>query len=282
MKAVVITGASSGIGRECALHLSSRGYRVFAGVRSGAAAEELLRMGRKELAPLIIDVTDQCSIAAAAAQVSKETETDGLFGLVNNAGITVAGPLEILPLDALRRQFEVNVIGQLAVIKAFLPRLRAAKGRIILMGSILGRLGVPFIGAYGGSKFALEALADCFGMELFDWGISVSILEPGNVATPIWEKSRNDLLEIAEGIPNEQWELYSSRLESFERAIKRWFTSGGVSPLRVAKAVEKVLSARSPRTRYLVGADAKILGRLARLVSDRFRHRITRGIFFSR
>ncbi|HET6486016.1 MAG TPA: SDR family NAD(P)-dependent oxidoreductase, partial [Spirochaetia bacterium] len=199
-RAIVVTGASTGIGRECVRLLAAEGYRVFAGVRTSQDAQALLQEVPRGLTPVFLDVTDAASIRAAFQTVSQELK-DGLFGLVNNAGITVAGPLEVLPIDALRRQIEVNVIGTVAVTQAFLPLLRKAGGRIVLMGSILGRVALPFVGAYSISKFALEAVTDSMGMELAGSGVSVSLMEPGNIATPIWAKSKQGFLDTTNDAP---------------------------------------------------------------------------------
>ena len=188
-KAVLVTGASSGIGKECALRLASSGFRVFAGVRKNEDGEQLKAGASGSVTPVLLDVTDSASIANAAQSISRGLGAGGLHGLVNNAGIAVAGPLEMLPPEALRRQLNVNVVGQIAVTQAFLPMLRAARGRVIIMGSILGRLALPFVGAYSAAKFALEALAESLAMEVRPFGVSVSIIEPGNIATPIWSKS---------------------------------------------------------------------------------------------
>jgi NAD(P)-dependent dehydrogenase (short-subunit alcohol dehydrogenase family) len=280
-KAVFITGASSGIGRECALRLASAGYRVFAGVRGKHAAAAWKRAaadsnrtsagGRVE--PVFIDVTDGASIAAAAEAVSGMTGEAGLYGLVNNAGISVAGPLEILPIEDLRRQFEVNVIGQIAVTQAFLPLLRKSRGRILFMGSIAGRLVLPFVGAYSGAKYALEAFSDALSMELREWGISVSIIEPGNIATPIWEKSKSGFIAAQEKMPAAGRELYRTWLQTIPNAVDG-FTRGGAPPARVARAVEKALGSRRLRARYTVGWDSKVYGKLAPLLPGRLRQRL--------
>jgi NAD(P)-dependent dehydrogenase (short-subunit alcohol dehydrogenase family) len=181
--AVVITGTSTGIGRATAVRLAGMGFRVFAGVRKPADADELAQT--PGITPLIIDVTDPAIVSAAAETVASQTGSAGLRGLVNNAGITVPGPLEFLPLDDLRRQLEVNVIGPIAVTQAFLPLLRRGRGRIINIGSIGGKMSMPFLGAYHVSKFGMEALSDSLRQELRPWGIRVSLVEPGGVSTPL-------------------------------------------------------------------------------------------------
>ena len=273
-KAVLVTGASSGIGRDCALRLASSGFRVFAGIRRVEDGERLRAESSGAITPVILDVTDGASIAAAAQIVSRALDVAGLgaglYGLVNNAGIAVAGPLEMLSPKALRKQFDVNVIGQIAVTQAFLPMLRAARGRIIIMGSILGRMALPFVGAYSAAKFALEALAESLSMEIKGSGVSVSIIEPGNIATPIWKKSKSGAVDTARDLNAEKWEMYRAPSESFQRYTDH-ASANGIPAARVAAVVEKALKAGRARSRYTVGWDSRILGRLAPLAPGRFR-----------
>src|SRR4249920_2929488 len=187
--AVVVTGASTGIGAACALDCAGRGMTVFAGVRDHRAGEALAAKGGPSLLPITLDVTDESSIMRSVEMVQRVVGEGGLGGLVNNAGIVIGSPLEVIPLPQLRKQLEVNVIGQIAVTQAFLPVLRRARGRIVNMGSIAGRTTMPFLGPYSMSKFALEAMTTALRLELDTWGIEVSIVEPGAIATPIWEKS---------------------------------------------------------------------------------------------
>jgi NAD(P)-dependent dehydrogenase (short-subunit alcohol dehydrogenase family) len=264
--AILITGSSTGIGEACALHLDGLGFRVFAGVRRDADGEALRKKSSPRLTPVHLDVTDAASIAAARETISREC--DGLAGLVNNAGIVIAGPLEIVPIEEFRKQFEVNVIGQLAVMQVFLALLRKARGRIVLMGSISGRLATPFIGAYACSKFALEAMADALRVELMPWGVEVSIVEPGSIATPIWEKSRKHSGEVARTIPAETRELYHRQYEAMRKAAKET-GEAGIPAVEVAKVVERALTAARPKTRYLVGPDAKRRARLVKFIPDR-------------
>jgi NAD(P)-dependent dehydrogenase (short-subunit alcohol dehydrogenase family) len=255
-RAVVVTGASSGIGEACVGRLARGGWRVFAGVRS---AEDGDRLRDADVTPLVLDVTDAEQIAAAAAAVGAE-----LHGLVDNAGVALSAPLELVPLDELRLQLEVNLVGQVAVTQAFLPALRRAHGRIVLMGSIAGRSALPFLGPYAASKFALEAIADSLRVELRPWSIVVSIVEPGSIRTPIWSKgaARADALRAQFAVGAD--ELYGATIERFrEVAVKRGLA--GIPPDEVAKAVEHALTAARPRSRYLVGRDAKLRARLQRL-----------------
>ena len=269
-KTVMITGASSGIGAACALHLDKLGLRVFAGVRKQSDAESLRAKSSPLLTPIALDIADTLSVSTAASAVAGAVGSAGLDGLVNNAGVVVAGPVEFLPLPELRRQFEINVVGQVAVTQAFLPLIRTARGRIVNMGSISGRMATPFLGAYGASKFALEALTDALRLELAPWNISVSIIEPAAVATPIWEKSAKTAEAILEALPPEAGVLYGELMQAVrERSAQAEKTA--IDPLEVARAVEHALTASRPRTRYLVGKDAKIRAAVALLVPDRVR-----------
>ncbi len=236
---------------------------MLAGVRRQGDAPE----GTTEV-PL--DVTDPEAIRAAAAGVER------LDGLVNNAGIAVAAPLEFLPLDELRRQLEVNLVGQLAVTQAFLPALRRARGRIVIVGSIAGRSALPFLGAYAMSKFALEALADALRLELAPDGMAVSIVEPGTIATSIWTK----LQPVANALPRAATERYGARMASF-RALAAARAAKAAPVESVAAAVEHALTAPRPKTRYLVGRDARIRAGIERL-PDRLRDRVFEGVFFGR
>ncbi|WP_456426505.1 SDR family oxidoreductase, partial [Rhodocaloribacter sp.] len=224
---VVITGASTGIGKACALDLDARGFAVFATVRRAEDAKALEAEASPRLRTLFLDVTDAASIAAAAETVAGSVGEAGLHGLVNNAGIAMAGPLEGMPLDAFRRQFEVNVTGQVAVTQAFLPLLRKARGRIVNMGSIGGISVLPFVGAYCASKFAFEALTDSLRMELAPWGIEVVIVEPGSVATPIWGKGEAHAEAILERADPGTTALYREVMEKMRALVAGTGAGGG-------------------------------------------------------
>jgi len=266
--AVVVTGASTGIGRACALHLEGLGYRVFAGVRSQADAERIGREGSGRLVPILLDVTDVGTIVSAAKEIGAAVGDAGLKGLVNNAGIVVTAPIEFVPLDDLRRQFEVNVIGAVAVTQAFLPLLRRAKGRIVNIGSIGGRNALPFVGPYAASKSALAAITESLRRELRGSGIEVSLIEPGAVATPIWEKSEAAAMERMAKFPPEVATLYGPALVKVQAAAKK-VSAGAVPPEVVAKAVEEALTSPRPRTRTLIGTEAKVQAFLRWLLPDR-------------
>ena len=270
--AVLITGASTGIGAACALHLDRVGFRVWAGVRRSSDGEALVGQASPRLTPVILDVTDSNSIAAALADVGADAGGDGLAGLVNNAGIVVAAPVEILPIAELRKQLEVNVIGLVAVTQAALPLLRRGRGRVVNIGSISGRMATPVIGAYAASKFAVEALTDALRVEVQPWGIDVALIEPGAVATPIWEKSQAAGLVLRQAWTPAAAGLYADALSAVERAALRSATQA-ISPDAVVRAVAHALTAPRPKTRYLVGMTARIQAIIA-LLPDRLRDRL--------
>lgn len=271
MRSVLVTGASRGIGEATVLRLAGAGWRVFAGVRRPEDGESLRERAGEAVTPVMLDVTDAAQIAAAAKLV--HDATDGmLHGVVNNAGIAVAGPLEFLPSESLRRQLEVNVVGQMAVTQAVLPMIRAAQGRIVMVGSIAGRSAMPFIGPYSASKFAMEALADALRVELLPWDIHVALIEPGMIATPIWQTSIDTALAMLETAPLTVMEYYGGRLGAIRRRAERG--TGGLAPDVVARAIEHALSASRPRTRYMIGRDAKLRLWLERMLPDRARDRV--------
>jgi len=273
MRSALITGASTGIGRATALRLDAAGWRVYAGVRRREDAEALGEAASERLVPLILDVTDAGQIAAAAGRIEAESEGRGLDGLVNNAGIAVPGPLETLPLEDFRRQVEVNLTAQVAVTQAVLPLIRSARGRIVFIASIGGRIAFPLNGAYHAAKFGVEAVGDVFRQELRPWGISVSIVEPGSIDTPIWERGARNADEIeARAHPNQE-ALYGKAIESF-RGVVEELAARGIPPEKVAKAIAHALEASRPRTRYLVGLDAKLQARLKVIVPARTFDRI--------
>jgi NAD(P)-dependent dehydrogenase (short-subunit alcohol dehydrogenase family) len=269
LKSVVITGASSGIGRACALRLDKLGWQVFAGVRQEAAGAELCRQASARFMPVLLDVGEPNSIAAAAI-VKATVGQAGLAGLVNNAGIGTGGPLEILPIAELRRSLEVNVIGQIAVTQAFLPLLRKGRGRIVNMGSISGRVAMPGLGPYAASKFALEALTDALRVELSPWGLSVSIIEPGPIDTPIWAKSLATADNLTQTWPPQAFDLYGQAIKIIRQAIVN--SSRQAAPVNeVVRAVTHALSAKRPHTRYPVGRGMGLTSSVLPLLPDRLR-----------
>lgn len=269
-RSVMITGASSGIGAACALRFDGMGYAVFAGVRKSADGDRIAAQASELLTPVIIDVTDAESAVSAARTVSEHLGDAGLDGLVNNAGIAVAGPLEVLPLESFRRQIEVNVIGQLAVTQAFATLLRKARGCIVNMSSISGKVALPMLGPYATSKFALEAMSDALRMELCGSGVSVILIEPGTVATPIWDRSTSQANEMIDALPEAHRERYRPLIVAMEDAAAQ-AQKKAVSADDVAKVVAKALTVRRPKARYLVGKDAKLMAHLLRRLPDRWR-----------
>jgi NAD(P)-dependent dehydrogenase (short-subunit alcohol dehydrogenase family) len=273
MKTVLVTGASTGIGEACALRLDRLGYRVYAGVRSQEYADGLCRRGSDRIVPVFLDVTDQAQVDAAAKQI-----TDGggsLDGVVNNAGIARGGPLEYLPLEIWREQLEVNVLGQVAVTKAVLPSIRAAGGRIVFIGSIGGKVATMLMGPYSASKFAIEAIGESLRAELRPWGISVSVIEPGAVKTAIWDKGRQEADRLEQALPEEARTRYARHIAAIRKAIEMQDRQG-VSPDKVTAAVEHALFSSRPKTRYLVGTDARVQALLVRWLPDRPREAIIR------
>jgi NAD(P)-dependent dehydrogenase (short-subunit alcohol dehydrogenase family) len=253
---VVITGASTGIGRASALRLARAGFDVLAGVRreeDGAA----LRADNGRIEPVLVDVTDAGQIAALAERVGGAP----LAGLVNNAGIAVAGPLEGVPLDEIRRQYEVNVFGVLAVTQALLERIRAGRGRIVNVGSIGGRINTPFVGPYSSSKAAVRSLSASLRRELRPWGIQVALVEPGALDTPIWRKGEEGAQETIAALPERVRTLYARPLEALVAATRK-IAASAASPDDAAQAIEHALTAERPRTLYTVGRQARLQGAL--------------------
>jgi NAD(P)-dependent dehydrogenase (short-subunit alcohol dehydrogenase family) len=269
---VVVTGASTGIGEACALRLAKDGWRVFAGVRKEADGQRLQADAGANLTPIAIDVTDQAQIDAAVKTVEAAVGAAGLQGIVNNAGVSINGPLEYLTSDDLRQQLEVNVIGQIAVTRSFLELIRQGRGRIVFIGSIAGKMATPFLGPYCASKHAMEALSDSLRQELGPWGISVSLVEPGSIATKIWEKGLRDADELEKNMPEEAVMRYGKSFAALREAAKK-FGDAGIPADRVAKSVEHALTSGRPRTRYVVGFDATMQS-IIRRTPDRLRDRL--------
>ncbi|MFG3350612.1 SDR family oxidoreductase [Streptomyces sp. NPDC048001] len=264
---VLVTGASSGLGRECALELEHRGFQVLAGVRREEDGEKLLtesQHGRLRYA--VIDITDDASVQASAELV--EDRWGGLRGLVNNAGICVPGPLECIDGEQFRRQLDVNVVGHLAMIRAHLPLLRRSNGRIVNVTSGLGKAAVPFLGAYSAAQFAKEALSDALRRELGPTGVHVSVVAPGAILTPIWTKvSRAGEQALADAAPPVAG-LYRSALQAFLEGNAQQAMASRTTPEDFARTVLRALTDARPRARYWAGADARRMARLARLLPD--------------
>ena len=270
-QAVLVTGAGKGIGEATTERLAGLGMQVFAGVRSPADADRWRAHASGRVHPLRLEVTDDACIADATAELRAVLGAKSLIGVVNNAGIAVAGPLEFLPIRELRRQLDVNVIGQIAVTQAMLPLLRQSRGRVINIGSIAGRSALPLTGAYAASKFALEALTDALRVELIPAGIDVIIIEPGVIATPIWDTSLKLGDDLLADMPPQAFEYYGRVIEAVKKRASRGIN--GLPPSAVADVVVDALTARRPKTRYLVGRDARLRAVFQKL-PDRMRDRI--------
>jgi NAD(P)-dependent dehydrogenase (short-subunit alcohol dehydrogenase family) len=268
---ILVTGASTGIGRACALRFAGLRCQTFAGVRKASDGEALRAQSSGKIEPVLLDVTRAESIDGAAAAVGDQP----LAGLINNAGIAVLGPLELLPTDAWRKQFEVNVIGLVAVTQTFLPHLRRGRGRIVNVGSIAGRSALPGTGAYDSTKFAVEAITDVLRMELHRWGISVALIEAGAVATAIWEKSLREAEELGNGVSPERYALYSGLMAAVREETAEAARTA-LPAAAVVKAVEHALTACKPKPRYLVGKDA-LFWWLLNFLPDRWRDRLILG-----
>ncbi len=268
MPNVFITGASTGIGEATALRLARLGHRVFAGVRQDADGEALASQAPGRIVPVRCDVTDGGQIAAARKVVGDEVGDAGLQGLINNAGVAVGGPLEHLTLDRWRWQFEVNVFGQIAVTQAFLDLVRQGRGRISFTGSIAGRTANPMLGPYAASKHAVEAISQALRGELEPWGIHVSVVEPGAVKTPIWDKGRQTADELESELGPEVAAKYAEGVAFLRKGID-YQDNRATPPEQVAAAFEHALFSARPRSQYLVGVDAKLLGTLDRLLPQR-------------
>ncbi|MUL81322.1 MULTISPECIES: SDR family NAD(P)-dependent oxidoreductase [unclassified Mycolicibacterium] len=270
-KAVVVTGASSGLGKAAAIYLTGLGYRVFAGVRTESSATELhgVPPAKGELIPVRLDVTDAASIAQAGELIEDRCRGTGLWALVNNAGIAISSPLECVPLDLMRTQLETNVVGAVAVSQRLLPLLRTSRGRIVNVSSGLGNVAPPYLGAYAAAQFAKEGLSDALRRELRPLGVSVSVIQPGAIPTSIWRKMRQSADEILASAPAEVVTAYRGRfiesLTTSEGLVRKSKTTAD----DYADAVATALAARHPKTRYRVGLDSRGSALARRVVPDR-------------
>lgn len=268
-RTVLITGASTGLGREAALHLADKGFRVLGAVRKTEDGDRLAAdcpSGRVE--HVVLDVTDEASIAAAAGEVAGKVGEDGLWGLVNNAGICISAPLEVVPTDVLRRQLEVNVVGQLAVTQAFLPLLRASRGRLVNVTSGLGTVAIPYLGPYSAAQFAKEGMSDALRRELAPMGVSVSVVSPGSIWTPIWAKIAQDGQDALAAAPTAVADLYRATFLRFLHFNEQTAKDSKTQPVEVATAILAALTSVKPKTRYRVGADVRRGTFLARVLPD--------------
>lgn len=266
---VLITGASSGIGRTTAMLLDRRGFQVFAGVRKQQNAEVLQKEASNHLKPVFIDVTDKKMILSSLEIISKAVSETGLAGLVNNAGIAVPGPIEFISLESLRQQFEIDVIGQIAVTQSFLPLIRKANGRIINIGSVGGRTTMPFGGALCAAKHAMEALNDALRMELHPWGIHVCLVAPASVNTAAVDKLVDAGEDIIGNLPPNGIQRYAESFRSMIKTVVREQKAGS-PPEEVAETVFRALTTSTPKTRYIVGSHSRALSIFPIILPVRF------------
>jgi NAD(P)-dependent dehydrogenase (short-subunit alcohol dehydrogenase family) len=270
----VVTGASTGIGAALTRRLAGDGFGVLAGVRRDEDARRLAADPSGRVEPVRLDVTSATEVAALAERVGARP----LRGLVNNAGVAVLGPVELLPVEDWRRSVEVNLLGTVAVTRALLPALLRGPGRVVMMSSIAGLLAPPLFGPYAASKFALEALTDVLRRELLGTGVRVAAIEPGVVATPIWDKGRPEGERLLEEAEEAQVRRYAAMAAAARRLAARG-AEHGLPPDAVVAVVLHALTARRPRTRYVVGRDARLQARLARMVPDRVADAVLRRSF---
>ncbi len=267
MQAVLITGSSTGIGYHTALHLDKLGFHVFAGVRKLEDAKRLKNEASDHLTPIILDVTQPDQIKQAAQQIAETVGENGLYALINNAGIAVMSPFEFIPPEDLRQQIEVNFTGHVLVTQAFIPLLREAQGRILNISSVSGTYVFPFFGAYAASKWALEAFTDALRQELYPWGIEVISIQPGSIQTPIWEKEAQNARERMADFPPEAFALYGQEIEVMQKRILS-SGEGGLPVEYLTTLIHTALTTAKPKTRYFIAKNGW-RNKILRLVPDR-------------
>jgi NAD(P)-dependent dehydrogenase (short-subunit alcohol dehydrogenase family) len=272
MPSVLITGAGRGIGRAIAEHLASHDWDVIAGVRTDADAASVTAANPHRITAVTLDVTNADHIADLEGTLPAR-----LDGIVNNAGIAVSGPMETVDTEGWRKQLEVNVIGQMAVTRAVLPRLRESHGRIVFISSVNGRLSMPMLGAYSASKFALEAAADALRMELRPWHLPVVIVEPAQTDTDMWRTADAMVEDTEAALTPEHRVLYARHIAGMKKfvPISRRMA---VDPVKVSAVVERALTTRRPRARYVVGAGPKAQVALMTSLPAAVRDRVLRKV----
>ena len=272
MPSVLVTGAARGIGRSIVEHLAGRGWDVIAGVRTQEDADAITAANAQRVSAVFLDVTDAAHIDQLDAALP-----DRLDAVVNNAGIVVSGPMETVTSEDWRKQLEVNVIGQVAVTRAVLPRLRQSKGRIVFISSVNGQLSMPMVGAYAASKFALEAAADAMRMELRPWGVSVVMIEPAQTDTDMWRTADSAAVETEAALTPEHRTLYARHIAGFKKSIPL-SQKIAVAPEKVSAVVEHALTTRRPRARYVVGLVPKLQVALMTNLPTRARDLVLRKV----
>lgn len=271
MSSVLVTGAGRGIGLATALRLAEHGWEVYAGLRRLQDGTRLVEAHPGRVTPVQLDITDQEQVAALDGVLPAS-----LDAVVNNAGVVVTGPVEAVPVSELRRQLEVNVVGQAAVTQAVLPRLRSSRGRIVFISSLSGRVATPLFGPYNASKFALEGMADALRLELAPWGIRVILIEPAQTDTDLWRQADRDLDETVAQLSEPHRELYAKHIAGFRKTIPR--SQRIAAPVEgVAATVEKALTSERPRARYVVGAGARAQAVMAQITPTALLDRLLRA-----
>jgi NAD(P)-dependent dehydrogenase (short-subunit alcohol dehydrogenase family) len=266
---VVVTGTSTGIGAATALHLAENGFHVFAGVRRAGDGEALRAKAPGAVTPLILDVTDQSAISAAAAAVAEVVGDRGLAGLVNNAGIAKPAPIEFQPMADFREQLEVNLFGPVAMVQSFLPLIRQGSGRIVNVGSVGGMLVLPLNGAYSASKFGIRAVTDALRLELRQWNIHVALIEVAPVETAIFGKTYTELDALEQRLGEKGYGLYQEQIAAVRKSTEK-AAADADPPLLIAKAIAAALTSDKPETKYLAGHGGKEIA-VAAALPDRAR-----------
>lgn len=270
---VVVTGTSSGIGRATAERLAAEGFHVLAGVRRQEDADKI---NRKNIEAVIVDITNVDTLKALAKRVEHDTLGRSLRAVVNNAGIAINAPLEMIPLDELRRQIEVSVIGQVAVIQALTPALLNSSGRVVNIGSLGGKVSMPGFGVYSAAKFAMEAINDGLRREMASFGIKVIMITPGGVSTGMSEQGITTAERLAKLMTPDQHRRHDRLFSAVKAQAESWATNG-IRPEKVAEVISRAIHDRKPRTRYTVGSDSALMTRLARFLPDRLLDRMLRS-----
>ncbi|MFX3650108.1 MAG: SDR family oxidoreductase [Paenibacillus sp.] len=270
---VVVTGTSSGIGRATAEQLAAEGFHVLAGVRRQEDADKIKQ---KNIEPVILDITAIDTLRALAERVEQDPLGRPLRAVVNNAGIAVNAPLEMVPLDELRRQIEVSVIGQVAVIQALTPALLKSGGRVVNIGSVGGKISMPGFGIYSAAKYAMEAINDSLRREMSSFGLKVIMITPGGVSTSLSEKGVMTADRLSKLMTPDQHRRHDRLFDAVKEQAESWATSG-ISPKKVAEVVSRAIHASNPRTRYTAGRDSAMLTRLVRILPDKLLDRMLRS-----
>ncbi|QLG37649.1 MULTISPECIES: SDR family oxidoreductase [unclassified Paenibacillus] len=270
---VVVTGTSSGIGRATAEQLADEGFHVLAGVRRQEDADKIRR---KNIEPVIVDVTNIDTLKALAERVEQDPLGRPLRAVVNNAGIAVNAPLEMVPLDEFRRQIEVSVIGQVAVIQALTPALLNSGGRVVNIGSVGGKVSMPGFGIYSAAKYAMEAINDSLRREMSSFGLKVIMITPGGVSTGLSEHGITTAERLAKLMTPDQHRRHDRLFDAVKAQAETWATDG-IRPEKVAAVISRAIHARKPRTRYTVGRDSALLTRLVRILPDKLLDRMLRS-----